>query len=68
MASKERPVNYTKEECIANMGLIGQKIQRCDWVLQNTKDEYKRDQAKRSLKKFRPIFDKLGHTYEEFEK
>ncbi len=67
MADKERPVNLTREECIANMSLVGTKIQRCDWVLQNTNDEYKKDQARRSLKKFRPIYDKLGRTYEEFD-
>lgn len=66
MADNVRPVNFTKEECIANMSLVGQKIQRCDWVLQNIKDDHKKDQAKRSLKKFRPIYDKLGQTYEEF--
>lgn len=68
MVNEEHTCIFTREECIANMSLVGMKIKRCDWVLKNIEDEYKKDQARRALKKFRPIFSKLGHTYEEFAK
>lgn len=65
--TKKGTVELEVEECIATMKLVGQKIQRCDYVMNNSNDETHKAQAKRSLKKFRPVFQKLGELYEELK-
>ncbi len=50
---------FSKADCIHMYNLIQQKLNRCEWVIQNSSNELAITKAERSKKIFRPISKKL---------
>jgi len=52
-------MTLTKSDCIHLLNLVKQKVNRCQWVLENGESELAKVKANQSKRIFQPIMRKL---------